>query len=160
MRPNENFTAHWKKPDEVRSKEWRSCCPHHQDVWSGSSLLGSSLAPPHSGRCFHMSLSHSSSSLCGKDSGCGGGAEADSGASGRLTEVMGWAEGRPWGRPSVRPPCPPSLPLAHPCCSAPHPDTSIPMAVSPSLRSPIKIARPIILPPPLGPQGLQHHYQD
>lgn len=66
---------------------------------------------------------------------------ADSRASGRLPEVMGWAEGRPRGRPSVRPPRPPSLPLAHPCCSAPrpehqHPDGGEPVAALPNKNSP------------------------
>lgn len=53
-------------------------------------------------------------SLCGKGSGWRGGTEADSGASGWRTEVMGQAEIWQCGRLSVHPPLPPTSPLLTP----------------------------------------------
>lgn len=167
MWANENFTAHCKKSlycaDKVRSQEqhshWRNL-----DIWAQPSLLQtlwSSLAYPHtqwklvSTYCFHSSASSR--------------AVAVEGGAPRPKVVhqadlqKWWAElrgGHDAGQVLKRPALPlkPSLtPAVLHHTQAP---CSIPMVASLPLSEAIKIAHPIILLSPPGPQGLQHHYQD
>lgn len=97
------------------------------------------------GRCFRPPPTHPVLSLCGKGSGWRGGTEADSGASGWHTQLMGRAKGWQRGRLSFAPPPPICPPLQLALCSPllfctihrhRHPSGWWPIALLPNKNSP------------------------